>query len=369
MDPQILRTDDPAELQEIEQLEGTFENFASNFYILNKIGEGTFSCVYKAVDLRRDEFDKSWEQDVEEPPKKQHRDLVAVKRLHVTSSAARIANELEILLTLRNSRHVSHVITAVRDEDQVIVVMQYKEHTDFRTFYSKCSDEVIKDYMRQLLAALEYVHQHGVIHRDVKPTNFLYDLETRRGVLADFGLAEINSDIGRCVCRTGGLARHPAPPKQGRYRQNDMRPSRRANRAGTRGFRAPEVLFKCTSQTSKIDLWAAGVILLMFLAKRFPFFNSLDDSEAIVEIAAIRGRSKLQKCALLHGAALEINIPTIKEHGHSWGQLVEWCREGSSATDPPNPEAISLLGNLMSIDFRTRFSASEALAHPYFTKS
>ena len=53
--------------------------------------------------------------------------------------------------------------------------------------------------------------------------------------------------------------------------QNDNRPPRRANRAGTRGFRAPEVLFKCTSQSTKIDIWSAGIIGFSFYSENSPY--------------------------------------------------------------------------------------------------
>ena len=65
----------------------------------------------------------------------------------------------------------------------------------------------IKVYLRSLLEALAAVHRHKVIHRDIKPTyilygseicakahvlrNFLYDVYSKRGVLVDFGLAEV----------------------------------------------------------------------------------------------------------------------------------------------------------------------------------
>jgi len=108
------------------------------------------------------------------------------------------------------------------------------------------------------------------------------------------------------------------------YPKNDSRPSRRANRAGTRGFRAPEVLFKCTSQTTKIDIWSAGVILLTLLGRRFPFFNSTDDVDAMIEIASIFGIRRMKAAASMHGQVFETNIPTVGEKGYGWEKLVVW---------------------------------------------
>jgi len=49
-----------------------------------------------------------------------------------------------------------------------------------------------------------------------------------------------------------------------------------------------------------IDIWAAGTILLFFLAGKFPLFQSQDDIEALMEIAAIVGRKKMERVATLH---------------------------------------------------------------------
>lgn len=96
------------------------------------------------------------------------------------------------------------------------------------------------------------------------------------------------------------------------------RPQSKANRAGTRGFRAPEVLFKCGQQSggrsklihcvvranlpicSALDMWAAGIILLFFLTGKFPLFQSNDDMEALIEIACVVGKRKMEKAATLH---------------------------------------------------------------------
>lgn len=74
----------------------------------------------------------------------------------------------------------------------------------------------------------------------------------------------------------------------------------RANRAGTRGFRAPEVLLRVVHQTTAIDVWAVGVILISIMTARFPFFQSEDDADALIEIATIFGLKEMKECASLH---------------------------------------------------------------------
>ena len=176
------------------------------------------------------------------------------------------------------------------------------------------------------------------------------------------------------------------------YPKNDSRPSRRANRAGTRGFRAPEVLFKCQCQTTslpppprfphhptnfetEIDIWSAGVILLTILSKRFPFFNSSDDVDAIIEIATIFGKAKMRACAMIHGCIFETTIPTIGEKGFTLEKIVLWATNrsaggGSSSADQdllPEGErlACQFLARCFELDPMKRISAAEALRHPF----
>lgn len=249
-------------------------------------------------------------------------------------------------------------------------------------FYRQMTPYHIKIYFRSLFTALAAVHRHGIIHRDIKPTNFLYDIERKQGVLVDFGLAEREgTDCSHCICSDVAViqkqkiksSRTWGQPTATGYPKNDQRASRRANRAGTRGFRAPEVLLKCTSQTTKIDIWSVGVILLTILAQRFPFFNSADDIEAIIEIASIFGQRRMRHCAQLHGTVFETNIPSIGEKGYSLEQIVQWSvsstrpDEGDDL-DPETKECIGFLERCLELDPKKRISARTALTSDFLAE-
>jgi cell division control protein 7 len=56
-------------------------------------------------------------------------------------------------------------------------------------------------------------------------------------------------------------------------------------------------LIKVKNQTTAIDIWSTGVTLLCFLTRRFPFFQSNDDIEALQEISILFGTRKMRRFA------------------------------------------------------------------------
>ena len=46
----------------------------------------------------------------------------------------------------------------------------------------------VKHYLLELLKALKILKDQKIVHRDIKPLNFLYNMKTKKGVLIDFGL-------------------------------------------------------------------------------------------------------------------------------------------------------------------------------------
>lgn len=355
--------DIPAEIiQEMDDLYDKVPQLSSRYKLLDKIGEGTFSSVYKAQDLSnvsgRLYPDHFWDKNSKH---------VAIKRIYVTSSPNRIENELKLLELLSNSNNVAPLCDAIRYQDQVVVVLPWYPHEEFRHFYRDMPIKGIKKYMFELLSALKYVHSFGIIHRDVKPTNFLYNPILGRGVLVDFGLAEENEELylpdhnyrvyvndqGEKVCNCSspyannkktshlplisiqngqlnvrGANELSAAQSENLmkaelskgYPKHETRRQRRANRAGTRGFRAPEVLMKCSFQTQKIDIWSVGMILLSFISRRFPIFQSMDDIDAFLEICCIFGIKPMQEVAKFHGLGLDMTkVPGFHSEGYPGG--------------------------------------------------
>ena len=196
-------------------------------------------------------------------------------------------------------------------------------------------------------------------------------------MLVDFGLAEREFvDFKPCLCVESRESRNAKlqvavgvrSGAQKGYPKNDTRPSRRANRAGTRGFRAPEVLFKCTAQGCKIDVWSTGVILLTIMSRRFPFFNSADDVEAMIELTTVFGSKRMRQAGLLHGVMLETDIPTIGHAGFTLEKIIAWsaCKEGS--LDEDEKLAVRFLERCLDLDPNERISADDALEHEFLAE-
>ena len=171
-------------IQEISHLNAAIPFLAENYQVIDRLGTGTFSSVYKAIDLRYDEWDnKPWKGN--HPPEssayyqsagpgyrgrggrgpgigkdkgkakdkaRENKDsnamavdfaeasggapeskvYVAIKLIYTTSGPDRIRNELTIMQSCRGCRHTSQIITAYRHLDQVALVLPYHRNMDFR---------------------------------------------------------------------------------------------------------------------------------------------------------------------------------------------------------------------------------------------
>ncbi|XP_054157106.1 cell division cycle 7-related protein kinase-like [Oppia nitens] len=137
-----------------------------------------------------------------------------------------------------------------------------------------------------------------------------------------------------------------------------------APRAGTPGFRAPEVLLKYLLQTTLIDVWSAGVIMASLLTGRYPFFRNTDDMTSLAEIVTVFGSKRVLKTAKDLDKTLLISV------NYQPMDLKELCERlrGKTSTFKAPDSAYDLLDKLLDPNPRSRWSASKALTHPFFTE-
>jgi serine/threonine protein kinase len=102
--------------------------------------------------------------------------------------------------------------------------------------------------VRDILKALDYAHQHGIVHRDVKPSNVLLDKDNR-ALLIDFGIALAMGEERRT--RTGQIV-------------------------GTAMYMSPEQITKPKTLDHRSDVYSAGCVFYEMLAGRPPFISGRD---------------------------------------------------------------------------------------------
>ncbi|XP_073347574.1 cell division cycle 7-related protein kinase isoform X2 [Pagrus major] len=379
---------------DIEFLYKVVPQLAKVFRIIDKIGEGTFSSVYLGEAQMRDG----------------RREMFALKHLIPTSHPTRIAAELQCLTVAGGKENVMGVTYCFRKDDHVVIVMPYMEHRAIVEIIGSMSFEEVRLYIYHLLKALRHIHQFGIIHRDIKPNNFLYNRSSKMYALVDFGLAQGTADTQIELLKVDltGLRKVPRPvfgernlnsctpapsttkqaaiktesgkteePASRRYpsasrgplpvrsQSSSQKPQRAmqqgltcncyqtdrvcnicmsrkqqvAPRAGTPGFRAPEVLTKCPNQGTAIDVWSAGVILLSLLSGRYPFFKASDDLIALTQIMTIRGSRETIQAAKAFGKAVVCSRELPRQDLRTLCETLRGRRPSPDDEVTPLPEA------------------------------
>jgi len=206
--------------------------------------------------------------------------LRAVKQVDKSKVASKdqIRREIGILLTLDHP-NICRLFETYSDSEYFYLVMEFIDGCEL---YEELQENIRlkrRDELRcsliieQLVAAVHYCHEHGVVHRDVKPENIMLCtslplVRTPTIKLIDFGLAlqaleERNAIIVKH--NTGVLA-------------------------GSMAYMAPEVHDnKCYSEAS--DMWSIGIILFIMFLWRFPGKDMRDEFR---EIASDDGRKLVE---------------------------------------------------------------------------
>ncbi len=147
-----------------------------HYRILRQLGTGAFATVYLAEHLYVEK-------------------LAAIKILHLAlepQSFRDFQEEARLNARLEHP-HIIRVLDFGFYEQMPYLVIEYAPHGTLRTLYPKgrrVPVQQIVDYVSQIAEALDYAHQHKVIHRDVKPENLLLNSQ-HEIVLSDFGIAVV----------------------------------------------------------------------------------------------------------------------------------------------------------------------------------
>lgn len=150
------------------------------YKIDNVLGVGGFGITYRATDLLESQTVAI----------KTANDLIQTKA-DFAKQQDKFVQEVFRLARCRH-RHIVEVKDVCKEEDLWCMVMEYvtggnlEQHV-FRQQYLSESEALF--YIKQVGEALTYIHQQGLLHRDVKPSNIMLRTDTSEAVLIDFGLA------------------------------------------------------------------------------------------------------------------------------------------------------------------------------------
>ncbi|KAG7194624.1 ATP binding [Scheffersomyces spartinae] len=263
-----------------------------------RIGLGSFGTVYLGMDPITGE-------------------LMAVKQVclpdkHIESSRTTLQqsmiealqHEMTLLKDLNHENIVRYLGTSM-DESFLNIFLEYVPGGSVQSMllsYGPFEEPLIRNFVRQVLIGLSYLHGKDIIHRDIKGANILIDIKGTVKI-SDFGISKKLTEDN-----SGG----------------DDKRSRRASLQGSVYWMAPEVV-KQTAYTKKADIWSVGCLIVeMFTGKHpFPEFSQM---QAIFKIGT-----------------------------HITPQIPEWCTK----------EAKNFLGRTFELDYKKRPDSVDMLNEPF----
>ncbi|KAL6950942.1 hypothetical protein ACO0QE_000224 [Hanseniaspora vineae] len=197
------------------------------YQLLNKIGHGAYGVVYRALN-------------------KINNTELAIKIINFDDDEVLTdqMNEIDLLKNLKHENIVKYQ-GFIQKTHKLYILLEYCSNGSLRDLIklqtTGCLNETLaKHYVKQTLHGLQYLHDQGVIHRDIKAANLLLD-HNNNVKLADFGVSTKVTHIAMtCV--------------------------------GSPNWMAPEILLG-QGATIKCDIWSVGATVVEMLTGNPPFFD------------------------------------------------------------------------------------------------
>ncbi|TFK76072.1 Pkinase-domain-containing protein [Pluteus cervinus] len=307
-----------------------------NYKLLEKMGDGAFSNVYKAIDISTGQkvavkVVRKFELNASQAGEK-HLNAEFKKKPRVTERA-NILKEVQIM---RGTNHPSIVklISFSESQEHYFLVLELMEggelfHQIVKLTYF--SENLARHVILQVAQGIRYLHEErGVVHRDIKPENLLFEripivpskvpvnrpYDEDKEDEGEFVLGVGGGGIGRVKIADFGLSKVV-------WNEHTMTP------CGTVGYTAPEIV-KDERYSKSVDMWALGCVLYTLLCGFPPFYDE------------------------------SINVLTEKVARGHYTFLSPWW-------DDISDSAKNLITHLLCVDPSQRFTIDEFLQHPWCT--
>ncbi|KAF3241464.1 hypothetical protein TWF192_009201 [Orbilia oligospora] len=281
----------------------------SDYTLGDCLGRGASGSVYRAINYTTGE-------------------TVAIKQIRLSdlphSELGAIMREIDLLKNL-NHPHIVQYHGFVKSVDSLYIILEFCENGSLHSIcknFGKFPEHLVGRYTGQVLDGLFYLHEQGVIHRDIKGANIL---TTKEGhiKLADFGVAT---------------------------RAND------ATVVGTPYWMAPEVI-ELVGATTASDIWSVGCTVIELLTGDPPYYDLSpmqalfrivsDDHPSLPEGASPAVRDFLMQC-FQKDPNLRVSARKLLRH--------PWIVKTRPVSKEPNPKYVD--------DVRSVQQWNEALKMP-----
>ena len=211
-------------------------SLVGRYLVEKEIGQGGMATVYLAEDVK-------------------HHRKVAIKVLRedlaASMGSARFLREIEIAARLQHP-NILPLLDSGDADGFLYYVMPYVTGQSLRERLGREGELPIHEAVRlitEVVDALAHAHEHGVVHRDIKPDNVM--LSGRHALVADFGVAKaISEATGRSTVTTLGVA------------------------VGTPAYMSPEQAAADPHIDHRSDIYAVGAMAYELLTGRPPFVGA-----------------------------------------------------------------------------------------------
>ncbi|EFC50050.1 cell division control protein 2 [Naegleria gruberi] len=294
----------------------------------DKLGEGTYGVVYRAIDLT-------------------NKNVVAIKKIRLEHEDEGVpSTSIREISLLKEMHHpnVVNLIEVIHGDDNLHLVFEFieldlkKYMNEFKRIEGEKKKRIpipmsmIKSCLYQTLKGIAFCHSARIIHRDLKPQNILVQKTKDNDLmlkLADFGLA-------RAFQLPCGKLTHEVV---------------------TLWYRAPEILLGSEKYSTPVDIWSIGCIFAELVngTALFPADSEIDMLFKIFQNLGTPNEEIWPGVSSLKGFA-SFNNKFPKWKGN---HLPAVCSRLDDC-------GIDLLTRMLEYQPNKRISAKEALKHPFF---